>query len=173
MNTYYCHLKENWIYLHKMHTPDSPKICSAWTLKPHNRMKFHKFSNMGRRASFMFFLSVCHHKAHRDNGSPQNGLLQTWKQFQPPGKASNAVHKARQDLSSSDHPGLKYYYTVQHLESTVIYYVYVSCMELCSLRHTQLSEQTDREAEREREFVFFLLYTSYFGFFFLLCLLNP
>lgn len=166
MNTYYCHLKENWICLHKMHTPDSPKICSAWTLKRHNRMKPHKFSNMGRRASFMFFFSVCHHKAHRDNGSPQNDLLQTWKQFQPPGKASNAVHKARQDLSGSVHPGLKYYYTLQHLESTVIYYVCVSCMELCSLRHTQLSEQTDREAERESLcFSFYTLLTlEYFSY---------
>lgn len=108
MNKYSCHLKENGTSLHKMHTPDSPKICSACMLNPCHLRKRHKFSNMGRSASLMLFLSVCHHKPHRDNGSPQNSLLQTWKQFQPPGKASKAVHKPQQALSSSVHPVLKY-----------------------------------------------------------------
>lgn len=173
MNNYIGYLKENGTSLHKIHTLDSPKNCSACMLNPHNLTKSHKFSDMGRSASLMLFLSVCHHKAHRDNGCPQNSLLQTWKQFQPPGKTSHAVCKPRHSLSSSVHPVLNYYYTLWHMDSTVIYNVYASCTEPCSLRHTALcNRQTGRGSERGREFISFLLYTSYFRFFFLLCLLN-
>lgn len=152
MNKYSCHFTENRTILHKMHTLEFPKICSACMLNPHNLRKSHTFSNILRCVYLPLFLSVCHHhKAHRNNGSPQNCLLQTWKQFRPPGKVSNAVHKPRQALSSSI---INCYYTLQHLDSTVIYSVYVSCMELCKLRNIAL-----RNRQKGRESSYLSFYT--------------
>lgn len=154
MNKYSSRSTENRTSLHKMHILDFPKICRACMLNPHNHRKSHKLSNILRSVYLPLFLSVCHHhKAHRNNGSPQNCFLQTWKQFQLPGKVSNAVHKPQQALSNSV---IKYYYRLQHLDSTVIHSVYVSCMDLCKLRHTALCyRQKGREREGESSYLSF------------------